>query len=171
MEHLQAKAQKLEGRNFAPRWEFILWQEVGSGAMVQEHVFQTSVLGWDVYSNFDFHKGAHLGSCGLAKANFLVVCVSKMLNFCDFALEMAKKCGENCPKLPNFGTVGLTISIYAVARIHFHKTGLATKTTMRILLPHPYPKFEGTVARKSQFQSLTENLPKWFVQSDNEGKE
>ena len=22
------------------------------------------------YSNFDFHKGAHLGSCGLTKANF-----------------------------------------------------------------------------------------------------
>ena len=77
MEGLQAKAQKLEGRNFVPQGEFILWQEVGSGAMVQVHVFQTSVLGWDVYSNFDFHKGAHLGSCGQAKANCLVVCVSK----------------------------------------------------------------------------------------------
>ena len=39
-----------------------------------------------------------------------------MLNFCDFGLEMAKKCGESCPKLPNFGTVSLTISICAVAK-------------------------------------------------------
>ena len=66
MEHLKANAQKLEGRNFVPHGEFILWQKVGPGAMVQEHVFQASVLGWDVWSNFNFHKGAHLGSCGLA---------------------------------------------------------------------------------------------------------
>ena len=54
--------------------------------------------------------GADLGSCGLAKALF-VVCVSKMRNFCDFALEIAQKCGEICPKVPNFGTVGLKVSI------------------------------------------------------------
>ena len=71
MEHLQGKAQKLEGRNcFVPLGEFILWQKVGSGAMVQVLVFQTSVLGWVVHSDFDFHKGAHLGSCCLAKASF-----------------------------------------------------------------------------------------------------
>ena len=29
---------------------------------------------------------------------------------------MAKKCGEICPQVPNFGTVGLKISIYAVAK-------------------------------------------------------
>ena len=46
----------------------------------------------------------------------MVVCVSKMINFCDFALEMAKKCGEICSQVPNFGTVGLKISIYAVAK-------------------------------------------------------
>ena len=100
VEHLQAMAQKLEGRNFVPQGEFVLWLKC----------FQTSVLGWDVYSNFDFHRGAHLGSCGLAKA-LLVVCVSKMRNFCDFALEIAKKCGEICQKVPNFGTVGLKVSI------------------------------------------------------------
>ena len=55
VEHLQAKAQKLEGRNcFVPQGEFILWQKVGPGAMVQEHIFQTSILGWDINDNFDF---------------------------------------------------------------------------------------------------------------------
>ena len=29
----------------------------------------------------------------------------------DFALEMAKRCGEICPQVPNFGTVGLKVSI------------------------------------------------------------
>ena len=42
---------------------------------------------------------------------------------------------------------------------------------MRMFLAHPYPKFESSVARKSQFQSLVENLPQWFVLNDNVGKE
>ena len=41
MERLQAKAQKLEGRNFVPQ---ILWQRVGPGAIVQEHVFKPLFL-------------------------------------------------------------------------------------------------------------------------------
>ena len=54
VEHLQAMAQ-LEGRScFVPQGEFILWQKVGPGAMVQEHIFQTSILGWDINDNFDF---------------------------------------------------------------------------------------------------------------------
>ena len=114
MEHLKAMAQKLEGRicstggicSLAKGW---------ARCHGPRACFQTSVLGWDIYSNFDFHKGVHLGSCGLAKA-LLVVCVSKMRNFCDFALEIAKNCGEICPKVPNFGTVGLKVSIYAVAK-------------------------------------------------------
>ena len=44
MEHLQAKAKKLEGRNFVPQGEIILWQKVGPGAMVQEHVFKLLFL-------------------------------------------------------------------------------------------------------------------------------
>ena len=44
----------------------------------------------------------------------MIVFVSKMPTLCDFTLEMAKKCGEIGPKVPNFGTVGLKISIYAV---------------------------------------------------------
>ena len=39
-----------------------------------------------------------------------------MANFCDFTLEVSKKCGAIGPKMPNFGTVGLKISIYAVAK-------------------------------------------------------
>ena len=71
VEHLQAKAQKLEGRNFVPQGEFVLWQKVGPGAMVQEHVFQTPILGWDVYTIaiLTFIREL-IVVCGLAKANF-----------------------------------------------------------------------------------------------------
>ena len=44
VEHLQAKAQKLEGRNFVPQGEFFLWQMFGPGVMVQEHVFKPLFL-------------------------------------------------------------------------------------------------------------------------------
>ena len=44
MEHLQAMAQKLEGRNFVPQGEFDLWLKVGPGAMIQEHVLKLLFL-------------------------------------------------------------------------------------------------------------------------------
>ena len=45
VEHLQAMAQKQEGRNFVPQGEFVLWLKVGPDAMVQEHVFKLLFLG------------------------------------------------------------------------------------------------------------------------------
>ena len=77
MKHLQAMAQKLEERNFVPQGEVCSLAKGWARCHGPRACFQTSVLGWDVNSNFDFHKGAHLGSCGLAKA-LLVVCVSKL---------------------------------------------------------------------------------------------